>query len=46
MPGMLSRAEASLADQQRMRHAGFVEVDCRFKWLEMALMVGVRGLVT
>ncbi|MHB1538289.1 MAG: hypothetical protein ACYCUM_11255 [Solirubrobacteraceae bacterium] len=35
---------APLCDQlDWMRYAGFVEVDCRFKWLEMALMVGVRG---
>lgn len=34
---------APLCDQLTwMRHAGFIEVDCRFKWLEMALMVGVR----
>jgi tRNA (cmo5U34)-methyltransferase len=27
-----------------LRHAGFQEVDCHFKWLELALMVAVRGL--
>ena len=38
---------APLCDQLAwMRHAGFIEVDCRFKWLEMALMVGVRGTAT
>lgn len=38
---------APLCDQlDWMRDAGFIEVDCRFKWLEMALMVGVRGPVS
>jgi tRNA (cmo5U34)-methyltransferase len=35
---------APLCDQLGwMRDAGFVEVDCRFKWLEMALMTGRRA---
>lgn len=35
---------APLCDQLGwMRDAGFVEVDCRFKWLEMALMTGMRA---
>jgi hypothetical protein len=25
-----------------LRGAGFVEVDCHFKWLEMALLVAVK----
>lgn len=35
---------APLCDQLGwMSDAGFVEVDCRFKWLEMALMTGKRA---
>ena len=30
------------AQLQWLREAGFVEVDCPFKWLELALMVGRR----
>lgn len=34
---------APLCDQLAwMRRAGFTDVDCRFKWLEMALMMGVK----
>lgn len=34
---------APLCDQLAwLREAGFVEVDCHFKWLEMALMIGVK----
>lgn len=35
---------APLCDQlEWIKLAGFTEVDCHFKWLEMALMVGVRA---
>lgn len=35
---------APLADQMEwLRDAGFDEVECHFKWLELALLVGVRG---
>lgn len=27
-----------------LRDAGFEQVDCRFKWLELALIVAVRAL--
>ncbi|HWB69938.1 MAG TPA: class I SAM-dependent methyltransferase [Solirubrobacterales bacterium] len=34
---------APLMDQMEwLREAGFVEVECHFKWLELALLVGVR----
>jgi tRNA (cmo5U34)-methyltransferase len=34
---------AGLCEQLRwLREAGFEQVDCRFKWLELALIVAVR----
>jgi hypothetical protein len=27
-----------------LREVGFAEVDCHFKWLELALMVAVKSL--
>ena len=36
---------AGLAEQMSwLREVGFAEVDCHFKWLELALMVAVKGL--
>jgi hypothetical protein len=29
-----------------LREAGFAEVDCHFKWLELGLMVAVKEPVT
>jgi tRNA (cmo5U34)-methyltransferase len=38
---------AGLADQMAwLREAGFAEVDCHFKWLELGLMVAVKEPVT